>query len=160
MQQLFRLLIFLIQPYMFRATNSPILSSTFWLYIQLLVQCTETAADRCIIPKAVYTVKKCSWGWANLSPETCRAELKKINKVRVVEPCWLFTSLWLCEVYGPCDELILDPVLTTRTSGRAHASTNKCKSMHCVLHSPVACSLLWVLRIRFLLTETAFSLLC
>jgi len=30
---------------------------------------------RCIVPKAVYAVKKCSWGWANLSPETCRAEL-------------------------------------------------------------------------------------
>ena len=47
MQQLFRLLIFLIQPHMFRATNSPILRSTFWLYIQLLVQFTDTAADRC-----------------------------------------------------------------------------------------------------------------
>ena len=40
LQQLFRLLIFLNQPYMFRATNSPILRSTFWLYIELLVQCT------------------------------------------------------------------------------------------------------------------------
>ena len=29
MQQLFRLLIFLIQPYMFQTTNSPILRSTF-----------------------------------------------------------------------------------------------------------------------------------
>ena len=47
MQQLFRLLIFLIQPYMFRATNSPILRNTFCLYIQLLAQCTDTAADRC-----------------------------------------------------------------------------------------------------------------
>ena len=35
MQQPFHLLIFLNQPYMFRATNSPILRSTFWLYIQL-----------------------------------------------------------------------------------------------------------------------------
>ena len=82
MQQLFRLLIFLIQPYMFRATNSPILRSTFWLYIQLLVQWADTIADRqqcrCIVSKAVYTVKKCSWGWVNLSPETCRAELKRL----------------------------------------------------------------------------------
>jgi len=31
---------------MFRATNSPIFRSTFWLYIQLLVQCTDIAADR------------------------------------------------------------------------------------------------------------------
>ena len=37
MQQLFLLLIFLIQPYMFRATNSPILRSTFGLYIKLSV---------------------------------------------------------------------------------------------------------------------------
>ena len=47
MQQLFHLLIFLIQPYMFRATNSPILRTLFDLYTQLLVQCTDTAADRC-----------------------------------------------------------------------------------------------------------------
>jgi hypothetical protein len=45
--KIFRLLIFLSQPYVFRATNSPILRSTSWLYIQLLVQCTDTAADRC-----------------------------------------------------------------------------------------------------------------
>ena len=30
---------------MFWATNSPILGSTFRLYIQLLVQCADTAAD-------------------------------------------------------------------------------------------------------------------
>jgi len=48
MQKLFRLLIFLNQPYMFRETNSPILRNTFWLYIQLLVQCNAYAADRCL----------------------------------------------------------------------------------------------------------------
>jgi len=69
MQKIYNLLILLIQPYKFRATNSPILRSAFWLYIQLLIQCTDTAADRyhvstgrqlcrCIIPKAVYRVKK------------------------------------------------------------------------------------------------------
>ena len=77
----FRLLIFLNQLYMFRATNSPILRSTFWLNIQLLVQCTDIVAGRqkyrCIVPKAVYTVKKCSWGWSSLSPETCRADSKR-----------------------------------------------------------------------------------
>ena len=35
---------------------------------------------RCIVAKAVYTFKKCSWGWANLSPETFRADLKRIIK--------------------------------------------------------------------------------
>ena len=94
----FRLLIFLNQLYMFWATISPILMSTFGLYIQLLVQCTDIAADRwqgwdgtrshlnlvtgrqqcrCIVPKDVYTVKKCSWGWASLSPEICRADLNR-----------------------------------------------------------------------------------
>ena len=105
MQQRFRLLIFLIQPYMFRATNSPILRSTFWLYVQLSVKCTDTVADRshrgtgrqqcrCIVPKAVYTVKKCSWGWASVSPETCRAELKRLIHEKVVASCWLCTSLY------------------------------------------------------------------
>jgi len=65
----FRLLIFLNQLYMFRATNSPILRSTFWLYIQLLVQSTDIAADRwqcchrsqqyqCIVQKAVQGYSK------------------------------------------------------------------------------------------------------
>ena len=81
---------------------------SFWLYIQLLVQCTGTAADRChggncgtgwqqcrcIVPKAVYTVKNCAWGWANLSPETFRADLKRLINENVVASCWLFTSLY------------------------------------------------------------------
>ena len=90
MQQIFRLLIFLIQPYMFRATNSSILRSTFWVYIQLLVPCTVTAADRChgwagncIVTKAVYTVKRCSWGWANLSAEKCWSDLKILINEKV-----------------------------------------------------------------------------
>ena len=88
---------------MFRATNSPILRSTFWLYIQLLVQCTDTAADRChggtgchrcrcIVPKAVYTVKKCSWEWANLSPKTCRAELKRLINEKI---CCIFLVIYI-----------------------------------------------------------------
>jgi len=32
---------------MFRVANSPIIRSTFWLHIQLLVQWINTAADRC-----------------------------------------------------------------------------------------------------------------
>ena len=105
MQQFFRLLTFLIQPYTFRVTNSPIIRSTFWLYtrIQLLVQCTDTAADRCHVAlvgssvsalyQKLYIVKKCSWGWVNLSSETCIAELKRWINEKVVASCWLFTSL-------------------------------------------------------------------
>ena len=63
---------------MFRATNLPILRSTFWLYTAFgTVQCTDIAADRqqyrCIVPR-------CSWKWASLSPETCTANLKRSIK--------------------------------------------------------------------------------
>ena len=43
----FVLLIFLNQPNMFRATNSPIFRGSFWLCVQILVYCTAPAADRC-----------------------------------------------------------------------------------------------------------------
>jgi len=56
-----------------------------WLYIQLLVQCTDIAADQCHRSAAisVHCTKSCiysqnfSCGWASLSPETCRADLKR-----------------------------------------------------------------------------------
>ena len=99
MQQLFRLLIFLIQPYMFRATNSPILRSTFWLYINFLIECTGRQQCRCILSKDVHTIKKCSWGWVNLAPETCRAELKRLINENVVASCWLFISLYFSQIF-------------------------------------------------------------
>ena len=43
---------------MFRATDSPILRSTFELYIQLFVQCTASAADRSAAD-AVHCAKSC-----------------------------------------------------------------------------------------------------
>ena len=76
--------------YMFRAVPPPIIRNT-QLCIQLQVLSTNTATGwyrgwdlvtgrqqyRCIVPKAVYTVKNCSWRRASLSPETCRADLKR-----------------------------------------------------------------------------------
>ena len=75
-------LIFLNQPYMFRATNSPILRSTlfdsiysFWYNAPTLLLTGATVEmeltfhlnhdtgqqqSQCIVPKAVYTVKNCS----------------------------------------------------------------------------------------------------
>ena len=72
-------------PYMFRAKNSPILRSNFCLYIQLLVllHCTGRQQYRCTVPNAVYTDKKRSWGWANLSPETCRAGFKTLINEKI-----------------------------------------------------------------------------
>ena len=93
----FRLLIFLIHPYMFRGTNSPILRNTFdYIYTafgRMHRHCCRRQQCRCILPKAVYTDKKCSWGWANLSPETCKAVLKRLINEKVFASCWLFTSL-------------------------------------------------------------------
>jgi len=80
---------------MFWATNSPIFTSTFWLYIQLLVYnapillptgdkvetvrvpaqtCHQLAAISVHWTKIVYTVKKCSWRWTSLSPETYKTD--------------------------------------------------------------------------------------
>ena len=63
MQKLFRSLIFLNQLNMFRATNSPILRRTFRVHIQLLVQCTDTAAHRCLRHRSaavsVHCTKSC-----------------------------------------------------------------------------------------------------
>ena len=87
----FRLLIFLLiysnLLYMFRATNSPILRSTFWLYIQFCTMhrycfrpvptLSPVGSNSGALYQTVYTVKKCSWGWASLSPKTCRADLKR-----------------------------------------------------------------------------------
>ena len=102
MQQLFRLLIFLNQPYVFRATKSPILRSTFfyiysfWYNAPTLLPTGGTGRQqcRCIAPKSVYTVKKCSWGWAHFSPETLRADLKRLINEKLVAACWLLTSFW------------------------------------------------------------------
>ena len=47
------------------------------------------------VPKALYAVKKYSWWWANLSPEICRADLKRLINEKVVASRWLLTSLYL-----------------------------------------------------------------
>ena len=38
--------------------------------------------------------KKFSWGWATLSPETCRADLKTLIKDKVVASFWFLTSFF------------------------------------------------------------------
>ena len=49
---------------------------------------------------SVHCTKSCMysqkelWGWANLSPETCMAELKRLISEKVVASCWLFTTLY------------------------------------------------------------------
>jgi hypothetical protein len=104
MQQRFRLLIFLNQPYMFRATNSPILRSTFdgiyscWYSAPTLLPTGATVWHRSAAlwvhcTKSCIYSQKCSWGWANMSLETCRADLKRLINEKVVASYWLLTSL-------------------------------------------------------------------
>jgi len=76
-------LIYMNLLYVFRATNfllciqlwynAPILLPTSALY-QGNQPCHRSAAISVDCTRAVYTVKKCSWRWASLSPETCRAD--------------------------------------------------------------------------------------
>jgi hypothetical protein len=71
--QLYRLIYFLCQLYMFRGMFSPIIRSA-WLYLQYLVLFTQVAAGWCVgWVETVNTVKR-SWWWAKTSPETCRAD--------------------------------------------------------------------------------------
>ena len=96
---------------MFRATNSPILRSTFWLYIQLLVQFTDTAANGCHgwdgtdVPSqpwhrsaavSVRCTKSCIYiqkvllrMGEFLARNICRAELKRLINEKFVACCRL-----------------------------------------------------------------------
>jgi hypothetical protein len=69
--------------------------TVYWQNAPTLPPTGGTGLQQClyIVLKAVYTVKNCSLGWANLSLETCRAETKRLINEKVVESCWLFTSL-------------------------------------------------------------------
>ena len=98
---------------MFGATYSPILRSTLWLYIQLLVQCTDTAADLCHgwdgLPSqpvhrsaavSVHCTRSCIYSqkaplrMGESVARTCRAELKRLINEKVVVSCWLFILLY------------------------------------------------------------------
>ena len=61
---------------MFRGMFSPVIRSN-WLYLQLLM--LSTVMTDYITSEAVNTVK-CSWWWAKISPEICRADWVQINK--------------------------------------------------------------------------------
>ena len=76
---------------------------SFWLCIQLLVHCTDTAADRqqsrCIVPKAVYIVKKS----ASEDGRICRTKhlgwFKNINKRKICR-ILLVTYILLLVMHG------------------------------------------------------------
>ena len=48
--------------------------------------------------KAVYTVKKCSWRWASLSPETRRADLKRSIKRLMKGICCILLVAYIVAV--------------------------------------------------------------
>jgi len=50
-------------------------------FIELFKSALHVSGDKLAHPQehflTVYTAQKCSWGWASLLPETCRADLKR-----------------------------------------------------------------------------------
>ena len=76
------------------------LQEHFWLYVQLLVQCTDIPAGRqqyrCIIPKAVYTVKSAPEDGRICRPkhvELIQIDQWKDQETEFISSCWLITSL-------------------------------------------------------------------
>ena len=115
----FRLLIFLNQLYMFRATISLILRNTFWLYIQLLIQCTDIAAGgqqyRCCIHSQKVLIRM-----GEIFARNMQSWFKKINKrnfLHLVGCLHLFSSdarshknniyIYLYLVWTACSESTL-----------------------------------------------------
>ena len=79
----------------------------------LLNRGTGRQRCRCNVPKAAYRVKKCSWGWVNLSPETCRADLKR-RSISTVAPIGssvgaLYQKLYIQSKSAPEDGWICRP---------------------------------------------------
>ena len=82
------------------------LQEHYWLYIQLWYNTpillptgdkvfTGRQQYRCIVPKAVYTIKKCSWEWASLSPETCRADSNRSIQRSINGICCIFLVAYI-----------------------------------------------------------------
>jgi len=97
-----------------------IMLNTTWLYTDAAVwEYGGTGRQQCqsIVPIAIYTVKKCSWEWANLSPETWWADLKSLigekllNLVGCLHRCSLLVSVSQ-SVRGPhgTHRLLLDGI--------------------------------------------------
>jgi len=62
-----------------------------------LVQCTDTAAVGSSVDalyQKLYIQSKSAPEDGRLSPETCRAELKRLINGKVVASCWLLTLLY------------------------------------------------------------------
>ena len=72
---------------MFRATNSPILRSTFWLYILLLAQCTLLINYKIKYFGIWAKVNSFVFRFQN-QPNMFRAVFEKINKWKIFASCW------------------------------------------------------------------------
>ena len=66
---------------------------SFWYNAPTLLP-TGWQRCRCIVPKAVYAVKKVLLRMGKIVAETCLADLKRLINEKVVASCCLFTSLY------------------------------------------------------------------
>ena len=67
----------------FRQQTRPSSGALLAVYTALL-QCTGRQQYRCIVSNCIYS-QKCSWRWASLSPETCRADSNRPIKMSINE---------------------------------------------------------------------------
>jgi len=110
----FRLLIFLLIKmnlfYMFRATNSPIFRSIFdCIYThsfgtmhryccRLVILSPVCSNIGALYQSCTYIYsQKCSWTWASLSPETCRADSNRSKKRSINEYCCILLVAYIGE---------------------------------------------------------------
>ena len=91
-------------------------------FIDLFKSFLRVSGDKLAHPQEHFltenTVKKCSWDWASLSPETCRADLKN-QQTEFVASCSLLKSLY---------KYIMD--LKPSTTRRYTCCKNVLKSYH------------------------------
>ena len=101
----FRLLIFLLiylnLLHMFRLTNSPIFRSTFdciYSFGTMHRYCCRPVTTLSPVGSnivALYQSQKCSWRWAKLSPETCRADSNRSIKRSINENCCILLVAYI-----------------------------------------------------------------
>ena len=95
MQQLFGLLIFLNQPYMFRATDSPILRSTFDCIYSFWYNKPVGRIVGALCQK-LYKQSKVLLRMGEYVARNMQGWFKRLINETVVASCWLLTSLYYC----------------------------------------------------------------
>ena len=60
--------------------------------------CRPVGSNIGALYQTVYTVKMCTWGWASLSPETCRADSNRSIKRSINENCCILLVAFIVDL--------------------------------------------------------------